>query len=171
MRRFRPSPAHCATVRMSRPLYAQLASQRFYPPKPFERAGWLTVSPNDDPTSPQNIESRRRDIGMKVACGFEMLYQEEKSSLARQRGPSSTKIDVERSGRTSHPSQNQAYLKYLVALNDSGYFQGETAGSSLYTKLEARLAEWAKADEQEDSIYRWTCYVHGRNTRQQCYSC
>lgn len=144
MRRFRPSPAHYATVRMSRPLYAQLASQRFYPPKPFERAGWLTVTASDDPTSAESIESRRRDTGMKLACGFEMLYQEEKSSLARQRGSSGSKVQIERGGKTgtstspSHLSQNQAYLKYLVALSDAGYFQGETAGSSLYAKLEAR---------------------------------
>lgn len=152
MRRFRPSPAHYATVRMTRSLYAQLASQRFYPPKPFERAGWLDVSADEDPTSTQSIESRRRDIGMKIACGFEMLYQEEKSSTARRRETSGTKIHIDRDGArdkddsdlramptpSSHPSQNQAYLKYMVALTESGYFQGETAGSSLYNQLEAR---------------------------------
>lgn len=100
---------------------------------------------------------------MKIACGFEMLYQEEKSSMARQRGSEGTKIQIDRSGNdknkdhdlktpapsSSHLSQNQAYLKYLVALMESGYFQGETTGSLLYNKLEARAKIYWE-DMQED---------------------
>lgn len=164
MRRFRPSPAHYATVRMSRSLYAQLASQRFYAPKPFERAGWLSISANDDLRSLQNVENRRRDIGMKIACGFEMLYQEEKSSLGRQKPTNGTKLEFDRNGKNNlspstatagprHLSQNQAYLRYMVALTESGYFQGETAGSSLYNRLEARAkAYWL--DMQEDKAHK-----------------
>lgn len=45
---------------MTRTLYAQLIGQKFYPPKPFEKAGWMKEEAQD------SVEGRRREIGMKL---------------------------------------------------------------------------------------------------------
>jgi hypothetical protein len=87
MARFSPKPDVLTVVSMTRPAYAQLAGQVFYPPKVF--GVW-----QEQQESP---EHRWRDIGMKIvgdvtipfyrsltytfvqACGFEMMYAESKS--------------------------------------------------------------------------------------------
>lgn len=66
MARFPPETADGVQtqVRMTRPLYAQLVSQRFYPPKPFERAKWFAGLQEG------TAEWRRRDLGMKIVSYF-----------------------------------------------------------------------------------------------------
>lgn len=50
---------------MTRTLYAQLTGQKFYPPKPFEKAQWMKEETQD------SVEGRRREIGMKlVSCSI-----------------------------------------------------------------------------------------------------
>jgi hypothetical protein len=68
-------------------------------------------------------------------------------STASRRKGKSTKVELGRQNEFAdsdrHYAQDKAYLKYLVALTKAGYFQGEIAGSSLYTQLEARAqAYW-----------------------------
>ena len=85
------SDARLAAVQMTRPLYAQLLGQRFYPPKPFERVKWMQGAVEG------TADWKHRDVGMKLVCralvsycselmidqmcGFEMLYQDTKSQL------------------------------------------------------------------------------------------
>jgi hypothetical protein len=60
MARFPPAEATPTLVRMTRPLYAQLVAQRFYAPKPFEKARWF------DGVEAESVDYRRRDVGMKL---------------------------------------------------------------------------------------------------------
>lgn len=56
---------------LTRPLYSQLVLQRFYAPKPFEKAGWTDAKLGRE-------DERRRSVGMKIVrngrhaqCGLE----------------------------------------------------------------------------------------------------
>ena len=137
-----PAGAMYSSVRMTRALYAQLLSQKFYAPKPFLKAGWM------DGVEEGSLDARRRDTGMKIACGFEMLYAESARSMK------GTKLDMHSSAQEGpiHSMQSQSYLRYLVALQNAGYFQGEVPGSKLYTQLERKGEEyWGRlADEKKD---------------------
>ena len=66
MERFDPSTCVPVTVRFTRLTFAQLASQQFYPPKPF--------LPHVPPSSDRNFLAWQ--AGGKLACGFEMLAAE-----------------------------------------------------------------------------------------------
>ena len=55
-----------ARVRFTRCLYAQLRRQQFHPPRPFRKVLPLPHHPLFDAA----------ELGMKVACGFEMLYDQ-----------------------------------------------------------------------------------------------
>jgi len=68
MSRFPPEPSVLRTVQMTRTAYAQLVGQNFFPPRVFGR--WQE--------SEGSKEWRWRDVGMKIAIGFEILYQESK---------------------------------------------------------------------------------------------
>lgn len=62
MARFSPGSAESepVLVQMTRPLYGQLVAQRFYAPKPFERADWFKGATEG------TAEHRRRDLGLKI---------------------------------------------------------------------------------------------------------
>lgn len=68
MRRFPPNTAQLTRVKMSRTLYAQLVGQRFFPPKPFERAKWF------EGVEKESVEWRRKDVGMKVVSFLFLSY-------------------------------------------------------------------------------------------------
>ncbi|GAA6008559.1 hypothetical protein JCM11491_003348 [Sporobolomyces phaffii] len=105
------SPSLPATVlvrtRLTRPLYSQLLLQKFYAPKPFEKVGWNEGKLGDE-------DVRRRDMGMKIACGFEMLYKQT-SPLPRLDSASKSSVD---------PSTNPEYQKMLNNLKGKGFFEG-----------------------------------------------
>ena len=113
-----PSDVRLAAVQMTRPLYAQLLGQRFYPPKPFERVKWMQGAVEGTP------DWKHRDVGMKLVCrtlpeycpelmiaqmcGFEMLYQDTKSQLK------TTSLNRNVSHRYAYHSRfnNDPYLLY-----------------------------------------------------------
>lgn len=70
MTRFPPSPPSkafsaelsetvCVPTTLTRPLYSQLVLQRFFPPKPFDKASWMAGTLSVE-------EERRRSVGMKI---------------------------------------------------------------------------------------------------------
>ncbi|KAL4243144.1 Ecd family protein [Abortiporus biennis] len=136
MSRFTPEPSVLATIKMTRPAYAQLVGQKFYPPKVF---GHLTAQEGTP-------EWRWRDIGMKIACGFEMLYQESKNKNAVLK----QKL-LSDDARKVTLYQNPDFLKYLDNLKSSGYFRNEIEGSALWKDLEQK-ASVAFIDARNDSI-------------------
>ncbi|KAJ3750022.1 SGT1 protein-domain-containing protein [Lentinula detonsa] len=142
MSRFPPHTFVLATVNMTRTAYAQLSGQKFYPPKIFgrwnEREG--------------TREWRWRDIGMKIAVGFEILYQETKgrseinTSVEGLRASAEAKKDALR--------RNPEYNKYIENLSAAGYFKGELQGSQLWTHLEDKAAEIFVNTRRDDSASR-----------------
>ncbi|MBW0473819.1 hypothetical protein O181_013534 [Austropuccinia psidii MF-1] len=133
---FPPQPTHLTprkdslvtasnVVRMTRPLYAVLLNHEmnFHPPRPFEKARWMACDVNDTP------EWKKRTLGMKISCGFEMMLFTAESSLS-----ASSKTFI----TTTHSSPYQSYLQKL---QKSGYFQDETEGSQKWTQLESMARE------------------------------
>lgn len=111
-------------IRMTRPLYAILLNLEttFYPPKPFEKVHWMRVDKENQ------VEWKRRLLGMKISCGFEMML--------------STIDNSEASSVTSSCRRTRRYQSYLDKLGKCGYFQGEVQGSKKWTELES-IAERA----------------------------
>ncbi|KAL0950808.1 hypothetical protein HGRIS_007573 [Hohenbuehelia grisea] len=130
MNRFPPEPAVLTTVKLTRTAYAQLVGQKFYPPKAFGR--WAEREGTN--------EWRWRDTGMKLACGFEILYQESKGRT----DAGSNSADAIRSSAQARKEalrRNPDYHKYIENLKSAGYFKGELEGSSLWNELENKAAE------------------------------
>ncbi|KAK7252440.1 hypothetical protein RIF29_36375 [Crotalaria pallida] len=101
-------------VTMSRAMYAQLVQQAFRAPKGY-------------PPMPMISEGeayKEAELGMKIACGFEMIYQQRKRD------------GVEGKGST--------WEKFKKSLEESGYFQGLLPGSSEYQKLVQNAEEYYK---------------------------
>ncbi|KAH6917569.1 SGT1 protein-domain-containing protein [Coprinopsis sp. MPI-PUGE-AT-0042] len=116
-------------VKMTRTAYAQLVGQKFYPPKVFGR--WNEREGQK--------EWRWRDVGMKIAVGFEMLYKESKK---RQNGLGVTAETLKSSSEAVKDSlrNNPEYLTYIENLATTNYFQGEIEGSAKWKELETKAA-------------------------------
>ncbi|KAJ1310366.1 hypothetical protein OPQ81_007104 [Rhizoctonia solani] len=127
MARFSPKPDILKLVTMTRPAYAQLVGQVFHPPKVFgvwqEQAG--------------SLERQWRDIGMKIACGFEMMYAESKSQAKALSGNSAESRDA----RMDALRRDEGYNTYIQGLVKAGYFSQELAGSQLYKEREQAAAD------------------------------
>ncbi|GAA5914204.1 hypothetical protein JCM6882_004750 [Rhodosporidiobolus microsporus] len=120
-------------VRLTRPLYSQLVLQRFWAPKPFEKAGWGATKDAGD-----EGEERRKGLGMKIACGFEMVYALTRAQL-RHPDPSSSSF-------SSTPPSDPAYKAFIASLTAKGFFEGEVEGSAAWKEKEAAAREgWEKA--------------------------
>ena len=70
MTHFPPSPAVLSSVLMTRAAYAQLQGQVFHPPRVFGPEWTVREGAELD------NERRRRDLGVKIATGFEIMYRE-----------------------------------------------------------------------------------------------
>ncbi|KAA1077588.1 hypothetical protein PGT21_012637 [Puccinia graminis f. sp. tritici] len=129
-------------IRMTRPLYAILLNHEmtFHPPKPFEKVGWMDVDRE------KSVEWKRRLVGMKIACGFEMMLSTVDSSR--------TTCDPMFNGRS------RRYQSYLSKLQKAGYFQGEVEGSTKWVELES-IAKKAYSDslKPNDIITRFDSAV------------
>lgn len=101
-------------VRMSRAMYAQLMQQTFQAPKCYP-----TLPPRSDVGAYMEAE-----LGMKIACGFEMIYQ-----LKKRQG-------MEGRGNT--------WDAFRQSLERSGYFEGLLPGSKEYKRLMQNAEEYYK---------------------------
>ncbi|KAI0359104.1 SGT1-domain-containing protein [Trametes cingulata] len=143
MARFPPEPSVLVSVKMTRTAYAQLVGQRFHPPKVFGR--WSEKEGTK--------EWRWRDIGMKIACGFEMLYQESKNrkeTLTANFDGSPASLEALKDNLRRNPDYSQ-YIQHLVS---AGYFKGELEGSQKWTALENQAASAFVAARKEDDASR-----------------
>lgn len=103
------------SVTMSRAMYAQLVQQRFQAPKCY-------------PEMPGRAEREgfvEAELGMKVACGMEMMYQQRKRDGVEGRG--------------------STWEVFRKSLEDSGYFQGLLPGSSEYHRLMQSAQEYFRS--------------------------
>ncbi|KAJ1648010.1 hypothetical protein IWQ61_010035 [Dispira simplex] len=123
MRQFPPAPGVLTTVRWTRTLYAQAVSQKFVAPKVFDEAL----------ISHENLTVSEKDLGTKIACGFEILCQEidmsDDHALEKWRT---------RRGQKNHQRRWNEYKRKLA---NAGYFGEEIAGSQRYKELETRARE------------------------------
>ncbi|KIM48351.1 hypothetical protein M413DRAFT_440079 [Hebeloma cylindrosporum] len=126
MSRFPPKPEALTHIKMTRTAYAQLLGQKFFPPKIF---GHWTEQEGTN-------QWRWRDVGMKIAIGFEILYQESKGrqNLSRESIHSASVAAKETLQR------NPEYQKYIENLKSADYFKGEIQGSELWNSLENKAA-------------------------------
>ncbi|KAL4068293.1 SGT1 protein-domain-containing protein [Scleroderma yunnanense] len=127
MTRFPPRPNVLRNVKITRTAYAQLMGQKFYPPTIFGTF-----------EEPEGTDTWRwRDIGMKLACGFEMLFQESKNraNIAADQPGSSSEARKDALRRTL------AYKSYISQLVSTGYFRNEIEGSKNWNDLEDKASE------------------------------
>ncbi|GLT33673.1 hypothetical protein SLA2020_082380 [Shorea laevis] len=101
----------CVGVKMSRAMYAQLVQQKFQAPKCYPM-----------PSRSEAAVYVEAELGMKIACGFEMMYQQRKKEGAEGKG--------------------STWSKYKESLETSGYFQGLIPGSKEYKRLMENAEEY-----------------------------
>ncbi|KAL5753322.1 hypothetical protein ACOSQ2_023829 [Xanthoceras sorbifolium] len=92
-------------VQMPRAMYAQLMQQTFQAPKCYPM-------PSRSGDVARYVEA---ELGMKIACGFEMMYWQRKKEGEEGKG--------------------STWSKYLESLRKSGYFEGLIPGSKEYNRL------------------------------------
>ncbi|XP_028785235.1 protein ecdysoneless homolog [Neltuma alba] len=104
----------CVSVKMSRAMYAQLVQQTFQAPKcyPMPSRSDLSVY-------------MEAELGMKIACGLEMMYQQRKRDGVEGRG--------------------STWEAFKQALERSGYFQGLLPGSKEYQRLMQNAEEYYRS--------------------------
>lgn len=143
MTRFPPHSAVLTTVKLTKPAYAQLVGQKFFPPKIF---GHFKEREGSDVW-------RWKDTGMKLACGFEMIYQESKSrtDIASK---SSEVLKSSAAARKEALRRSPDYKAYITNLVSSGYFRGEVEDSQLWNELESKAADMFIQVRREDDATR-----------------
>ncbi|OVA01853.1 SGT1 [Macleaya cordata] len=99
------------TVRMSRAMYAQLVQQTFQAPKCY-------------PMPPRTDSSvyTEAELGMKITCGFEMMYQQRRHEGLEVKGSS--------------------WEAFKESLESSGYFKELLPGSQEYRRLMQNAQEY-----------------------------
>lgn len=107
-------------VTFTRHLYAQLLQQEFYPPKIFG-----CTPPQNDP----NYKSFM--LGVKLACGFEILYQEGKRKGDLQ-APDQIRL------HEYNFAGDKEWKLFKHNLSKFDYFCNEKKGSQLYKTLEEK---------------------------------
>ncbi|XP_042508102.1 protein ecdysoneless homolog [Macadamia integrifolia] len=99
------------SVRMSRAMYAQLLQQTFQAPKCYP------MPPRTDASAYTEAE-----LGMKITCGFEMMYQQRRSEGSELMG--------------------STWDAFRESLERSGYFRGLLPGSKEYRQLLENAQEY-----------------------------
>lgn len=133
MTHFPPSPAVLTPVLMTRAAYAQLQGQVFHPPRVFG-AEWHVREDQGD------AERRWRDLGVKIATGFEIMY--------REGGRKGRAADA--SANTEDLAHDPGYTRYIADLRSAGYFGSEVPGSQAWKAREVEAARaWVEARSSE----------------------
>ncbi|ESK98503.1 suppressor-like protein [Moniliophthora roreri MCA 2997] len=139
MSRFPPNTSVLTTVRMTRTAYAQLLGQKFFPPKIFGR--WQE--------SEKTKEWKWRDVGMKIAVGFEMLYAESKGKSEAMNN-SLEGLQSQSQSLKDALQRNSDYIAYRQKLLSLGFFRGEVEGSRLWNELENKaISVYISTQERE----------------------
>ncbi|PWN44805.1 hypothetical protein IE81DRAFT_320768 [Ceraceosorus guamensis] len=127
-------------VRMTKHLYALLTAARYYPPKIWGEGARRAVQSLWEARTGQDAssgeisgvgekEARRRDLGVKLSTGLELLYE-----AAMRRGPMTRSMFDDPSDSTI--CQTQEYQRFLGSLTALGYFEQEMSGSQRWKDLE-----------------------------------
>lgn len=112
-------------VKMSRAMYAQLVQQKFQAPSCYPM-----------PSVSDREAYAEAEIGMKIACGMEMMYQERK--------------------KEGEDGKGSGWSKYKENLEKSGYFEGLLCGSKEYKRLMENAEEYyQKSSSVSRTRYNW----------------
>lgn len=143
------STSSSATLRMTsltRGLYAQLIGQRtFHAPRDWQRRGWdytsTTATTDDERTQARDERTcRRKELGVKLAVGFEMAYYLSSAPLRKGKGVDKMDMDGDDDVRDT-----PAYKTYIGELTRVGFFDDERG---------ARLVEGSAAWNTRESDAR-----------------
>ncbi|ORY38168.1 SGT1-domain-containing protein [Rhizoclosmatium globosum] len=122
MKKFHPSTNVETSVRFTRTLYAQIASQEFLPPRPFLASF---------PKTKEDVRWKACDVGMKLAVGFEMI------AAALDEFSESMAMEAERpTVETYMFDTDPEYRRFKERLVKLGYFRDYMPGSKAYKELE-----------------------------------
>jgi hypothetical protein len=85
----------------------------------------------------QETERRRRDLGIKLTIGFEIMYREDGK---KSRGH----------GNQDDPSKDPGYAKFLENLKRAGWFGSDIEGSEGWKAKEGKAREgWSSVKASE----------------------
>ncbi|KAG1659524.1 Protein ecdysoneless [Nymphon striatum] len=130
MKYFPPEACAMTEVTFTRCLYAQLMQQKY---KPDCRTGWKIPPPN-------HPDFKSHDLGMKLACGFEILVCNASADTNENYVPSFQ--DLENSIK---------WQKFVHSLKDKNYFQNQMEGSKLYISLLNQARDYYISSMQNSS--------------------
>lgn len=105
----------CVAVKMSRAMYAQLVQQAFQAPKCYPMLN----------RSEDRVAYLEAELGMKIACGLEMMYQQRRKEGLEGKGSS--------------------WIAFRESLERSGYFEGLIPGSKEYQRLLQNAEEYYRS--------------------------
>ncbi|KAE8543115.1 hypothetical protein D1P53_000602 [Cryptococcus gattii VGV] len=129
MTHFSPSPSILSPVTLTRAAYAQLQGQVFHPPRVFGPEWNVRDSLSSDAGegTPGNLENERRwrDLGVKLATGFEIMYREG----GRKSRSGATGESVDR-------AEDEEYAVFLEEIRKAGWFGNEVEGSQKWKERE-----------------------------------
>ncbi|XP_025409951.1 protein ecdysoneless isoform X2 [Sipha flava] len=111
-------------VTMTKCLYAMLVQQKFIPER---KTGWNLVESSDP-------QYQAQIIGIKIACGFEILVSQAKSAV------NNTPIDL---------TYDKRWHQYKSSLTDKGYFKNLYEGSNGYKLLEDQAKQYYLSNVDE----------------------
>ncbi|KAI9486651.1 MAG: SGT1 protein-domain-containing protein [Benjaminiella poitrasii] len=135
MKTFDPSKGSTETViRFTKTTYAQTVHQKFYAPKPFRL-----------PSVNEKKKFKHAELGMKIACGLEMLYYNHADDV-------NDTLD-EYTIDTYPFEKDKKFAAYKMHLSKLGYYRSEKPGSQLYQFLDQQSKEQYlihKKDEERD---------------------
>ncbi|KAG5648215.1 hypothetical protein DXG03_006170 [Asterophora parasitica] len=151
MSRFPPNTNVLSTVKMTRTAYAQLVGQKFFPPKVF--GTWQEAEGTK--------EWRWRDVGLKIAVGFEMLYHESKGRSETSATGEAVKSSTE--AKKDALRRNPEYQRYIENLVSADYFRGELKESELWNVLEDKAVTMFVEVRQADGASRQSFAVQVNN--------
>eukprot|EP00252_Welwitschia_mirabilis_P018578 TRINITY_DN4124_c0_g1_i1.p1 TRINITY_DN4124_c0_g1~~TRINITY_DN4124_c0_g1_i1.p1 ORF type:complete len:699 (+),score=124.85 TRINITY_DN4124_c0_g1_i1:163-2259(+) len=108
------------SVKMSKAMYAQLVQQIFQAPRCYPMP----------PISSPNF--KEAELGMKIACGFEMMYQQRKQY---DENMDTTGVSDENTQLKALGNKDVGWVSFKKALENRGYFRGFLEGSKEYRRL------------------------------------
>lgn len=139
MSRFPPHTSVLTTVAMTRTAYAQVVGQKFFPPKIFGK--WTEAE--------GSATLRWKDVGMKLACGFEMLYQESKDNSGK---PALGYDDANLAALKDSLQRDAEFQEYMKTIRQTTYFKGEVEGSQQWNALEEKaIRAYAQVRSDQDT--------------------
>ncbi|WVQ62522.1 uncharacterized protein L199_000664 [Kwoniella botswanensis] len=136
MTHFPPSTSILTPITMTRAAYAQLQGQVFHPPRIFGPEWHVPDNPNNEG------EKRWRDLGVKIATGFEIMYKE--GGNKHRSGPNNQIED-------GSLASDEGYKVFLDHLRKAGWFGDELEDSEKWKMREKEAKKGYQSIKSSDT--------------------